>query len=231
MKRKLLLALQSGNDGAKIPGFTTSFTNLRKPRITGMAAAIALGLISTLQVDRAVAQDPVYEFSTQEMLQNKGLSSGNIALQEFRRMRANILRDESGRGGVFKLKQHKFTADYLDNNTLKYNLYHSTAFDENGRPGPNNSATNQIGSDNTLSGLTGGVPEVAEPNFVVAHEFTSEDLIVDFNTYEDYWVVVDKLEDDRGVIVNYGNGIGLGSAFSDGPGLPWNSYGIFSAEI
>lgn len=196
-----------------------------------MVAALGLGLISIFQADPVVAQDPVYEFSVQEMLFNKGLSSGNVDLQEWRRMRANILRDVSERGGVFKLKNHKFTADYLDNNTLKYNLYHSTVEDGNGRPIPSNIAAHQIGSDNTLSGLTGGVPDVANPNYTVDHEFSTEDLIVDFNAHSDYWVVVDKLETDRGVIVNYGNGIGLGSSFADAPGEAWNSYGIFSAEI
>ncbi|MCA1764449.1 MAG: T9SS type A sorting domain-containing protein, partial [Flavobacteriales bacterium] len=156
---------------------------------------------------------------------------GNIALQEFRRVRANLLRDVSKRGGVFQLKEHGFTADYLDDNTLKYNLYHSTGEDINGRAVPINSVAHQIGSDNVFTGLSGGVAGITEPNILVESELTTDDLIVDFNTYEDYWVVVDKLEADRGSISNFGNGIGIGSALSDSPEDPWESYGHFYAVI
>ena len=198
MNRNLPFTPQPRDGRVKFSGFRKSVSNFGKPRFTGMVAAIALGLICSFQADKAAAQDPVYEFSPQEMLNNHGLQSGNIALQEFRRVRANLLRDVSKRGGVFQLKEHGFTADYLDDNTLKYNLYHSTGEDINGRAVPINSVAHQIGSDNVFTGLSGGVAGISEPNILVESEFTTDDLIVDFNAYEDYWVVVDKLEGDRG---------------------------------
>lgn len=231
MNRNLPFTPEPRDGRVKFSRFHRSVSNFRKPRITGMAAAIALGLICSFQADKAAAQDPVYEFSSQEMLSNRGLHSGNIALQEFRRVRANLLRDVSQRGGVFQLKEHGFTADYLDNNTLKYNLYHSTGEDASGRSVPINSVAHQIGSDNIFTGLSGGAVGISEPNLLVESEFTTGDLIVDFNAYEDYWVVVDKLEADRGSISNFGNGIGIGSARADEPDGQWDSYGIFYAVI
>ncbi|MCA1763422.1 MAG: hypothetical protein LC664_10575, partial [Flavobacteriales bacterium] len=231
MNRNLPFTPQPRDGRVKFSGFRKSVFNFGKPRFTGMVAAIALGLICSFQADKAAAQDPVYEFSPQEMLNNHGLQSGNIALQEFRRVRANLLRDVSKRGGVFQLKEHGFTADYLDDNTLKYNLYHSTGEDANGRAVPINSVAHQIGSDNVFTGLSGGVAGISEPNILVESEFTTDDLIVDFNAYEDYWVVVDKLEADRGSISNYGNSIGIGSARADSPEDPWESYGHFYAVI
>lgn len=232
MNQKLPLAPGASNWSKTASAFRIVTGEIHKSLLSkGRLATLGLGLIFTIQSTHVDAQDPVHQFTSQEMMGNSGTVAGNISLQAFRKLRANIITDASQRGGVFQLKAHRFTADYLDNNTLRYSLYHSSAIDASNRLIPVNTAPNKIGGTIEVSGLSGGAEGLSAGNYLVEREFLNTDFIVDFNSHSDYWVLIEKVEDDRGAISNYSNTIGNGSARADSPSEPWVSYGRFSADI
>lgn len=232
MNRLLPLAPGASDWSHKASSFRISLCEIQKSVLAkGMFLMLSLSLLFAIQVEELSAQDPEYQFTSQEMMGNSGTSSGNITLQTWRRLRANIITDASQRGGVFQLKAHRFTADYLDDNTLQYSLYHSSAQDGSGYLIPVNTTPNKIGTTLEVSGLSGGASGITSGNYLVEQNFSNTDFILDFNSHQDYWVVVEKVEGDRGAIANYSNTIGNGSARADSPTDPWSGYGRFSATI
>ncbi len=232
MNQKLPFAPGASNWSTTASAFRIVIGEIHKSLLSkGMLAKLGLGLFLTFQSIQVDAQDPVHQFTSQEMMGNSGTSAGDISLQSFRRLRANIITDASQRGGVFQLKTHRFTADYLDNNTLLYSLYHSSAVDANDRLIPVNNDPNKIGATIEVSGLSGGISGIDLENYLVEQDFPNTDFVVDFNSHSDYWVVIEKVEGDRGAITNYSNVIGNGSARADSPAGPWSGFGRYAADI